>query len=387
MNLRPLLAWSLFLFACGSPSTADAPHEDEHDEPDRDAPPDRVQLDPHVVESNGIRTEPATRRILLGSLEVPAEIQVNPDQTAHVSPLLPGRILDTKAALGQRVERGDVLATLESPELGRNRGALRAAQARKKAADAGLARAEKLVGEGISAAKTKIEARSKAEQAEAEVIAIRSALAVYGRTRGSGVTLALTSSIDGTIVERHASPGEYVDETSDPFVVANLDSVWVMGRVYEQEIGQVSVGMRAEATFIAYPGKAWAGTVDYISPTLDPRTRTMAVRMVLQNPDGELRPGMFGTLALEGESAAAEDGTVLAVPSTALSTLGDRSVVFVRGDATGEFVVRDVVPGAATHGFVEIREGLSKGEIVVTRGAFVLKSILLENSIGEGHAH
>lgn len=387
MNRRLLLAWSLILSGCGSPRTGEAPHEDEHDEHGEEAPSDRVQLDPHVVESNGIRTELAARRVLLGSLEVPAEIQVNPDQTAHVSPLLPGRILETKAALGQRVEHGDVLATLESAELAHDRGALRAAQARQKAADAGLERAESLVGEGISAAKTRVEARAKAEQAEAEVVAIRSALAVYGKTRGSGVTLALTSSIDGTIVERHASPGEYVDQRSDPFVVANLDSVWVMGRVYEQEIGQVSLGMRAQATFIAYPGKAWTGTVDYISPTLDARTRTIAVRMVLENPEGELRPGMFGTLALEGESALAKDGTVLAVPRSALVSLDDRSVVFVQADPTGDFVVRDVVPGAAAHGFVEIREGLSTGEVVVTRGAFVLKSVLLQSSIGEGHAH
>lgn len=386
MNVRNLLPWSLLLLACGPVPPVDKDHG-EHEEHDDAAPSDRVRLDPHVVDRNGIRWEPAARRVLLGSLEVPAEIQVNPDQTSHVSPLLPGRIVDTKAALGQRVERGDVLATVESAELGRSRGALKAAQARKKAADAGLARAQRLVGEGISAAKTKTEARSRAEQAEAEVAGIRAALAVYGRTRGSAVTLELTSSIDGTIIERHASPGEYVDETSDPFVVANLDSVWVMGRVYEQEIGQVSVGMRAEAAFIAYPGKAWAGTVDYISPTLDARTRTMAVRMVLKNPDGELRPGMFGTLALEGKSAVAEDGTVLAVPSTALSTVGDRSVVFVRGEATGEFVARDVVPGSAAHGFVEIREGLSEGALVVTRGAFVLKSVLLESSIGDGHAH
>ncbi|MBV1861324.1 MAG: hypothetical protein KUG77_23095, partial [Nannocystaceae bacterium] len=92
MSLRSLLASTLLLSACGS-----GPHveqrQDEHDEHDGDAPSDRVRLDPHVVESNGIRTELAGRRVLLGSLEVPAEIQVNPDQTAHVSPLLPGRIV------------------------------------------------------------------------------------------------------------------------------------------------------------------------------------------------------------------------------------------------------------------------------------------------------
>lgn len=386
MRFRAWLGWSLLLFACGSRASVDD-EPGEHDEHGSVVASDRVRLDPHVVQSNGIGTEPAVRRALLGSLQVPAEVRVNPDQTAHVSPLLPGRIAEPKAALGQRVQRGAVLATVHSAELSRSRGALRAAKARKRAADAGLVRAEALVGEGIAAAKSKVEARSRAEQAEAEVAAMRSALAVLGKGEGLGVTLALTSSIDGTIVERHASRGEYVDETSDPFVVANLDAVWVMGQVYEQDVARVSVGMRAEAAFIAYPGRAWVGTVDYLAPTLDPRTRTMAVRMVVENPDGELRPGMFGTLALQGESADATDGTVLAVPTSAVSTLGERSVVFVAGDEAGEFIATDVILGTTARGLVEIRGGLAAGEDVVTQGAFVLKSILLKNSIGEGHAH
>lgn len=366
-------------------------HHDEHDEHDEhgEGLSDRVELDPHVVERNGIATEPAARRLLLGSLEVPAEVQVNPDQMAHVSPLIPGRISDTRAALGQTVKRGEVLAEVRSVELGRSRGALAAARARKKAADAALARVETLVGEGISAKKVRIEAQSKVDQADAEVAAIRSALSVYGSSKGGGATLALTSPIDGIVVQRHASPGEFVDPTSDPFLVANLDTVWVMGRVYEQEIAQVSVGTPAEVSFIAYPGRVWTGSIDYVSPTLDEHTRTVTVRMVLDNPGGELRPGMFGTLALQGETSrsADADGTVLAVPSAALMTLGERRVVFVRGDEEGVFVARDVVPGAAAHGFVEIREGLKAGEPVVTRGAFVLKSVVLGSSIGGGHAH
>ena len=80
----------------------------------------------------------------------------------------------------------------------------------------------------------------------------------------------------------------------------------------------MSKGMPAEVTFIAHPGKVWTGTVDYVAPTLDEHTRTLPVRVVLPNPDGALRPGMFGTLALQGEVAGDEAGRVLAVPSAAL---------------------------------------------------------------------
>ncbi|MGH1341793.1 MAG: efflux RND transporter periplasmic adaptor subunit [Nannocystales bacterium] len=383
MSSRRLLVWGVFSFACGGAPGLEETHDEHRDE----ARSSRVHIAPHVLERNGVRTERAVRRVLLGSLRVPADVQINSDQVAHVSPLLPGRLRDPRVTLGQRVKRGDVLATVDSADLGRRRGALRAAQARKRAADAGLARAEALVGAGISALKTKTEARSRAEQAGAEVAAIRSALSVYDRSRGSGVALALTSTIDGTIVERHAGLGEYVDETSDPFVVANLESVWVVGRVYEQQIGDVSVGMRGEATFIAHPEKAWSGVVDYIAPTLDPETRTLAVRMVLKNPALELRPGMFGTMALQEDPQGVEAREVLTVPSVAVSTVGDRSVVFVRGEASGEFVARDVVTGSAVDGVVEVRAGLSEEEEVVTSGIFLLKSVLLKRSIGAGHGH
>ena len=78
---------------------------------------------------------------------------------------------------------------------------------------------------------------------------------------------------------------------------------------------------------------------------------------------------------------------VLSVPDSAISTIGDRTVVFIVGDVDGSFIARDVVPGSRAHGLIEIREGLSEGQDVVTHGAFVLKSELLKSSIGEGHAH
>lgn len=381
------LLFCFLLAACdASPSSAASHHrQDEHEAGHEEE--GRVVLDPHVVERNGIADEPVQRHLLIGALEVPAEVQVNPDRQAHVSPLVAGRIAQTQVDLGQEVQRGEVLATVRSVELGRIRGALTAARARQKAADAERARYATLVGEGISASKNALEADARADVAAADVASLRAALDAVGSRGGGGATLALSSPIDGTVVRRHASPGEYVSETSDPFVVADLSTVWVMGRVYEQEIAQVSEGMPAEVTFIAHPGEVWTGTVDYVAPTLDEHTRTLPVRVVLPNSDGTLRPGMFGTLALQGEAAGDEAGRVLAVPSAAISSLGDRTVVFVRGEHEGTFEARDVIVGATASGFVEIREGLAEGERVVTHGAFVLKSVVMRDAIGEGHAH
>ncbi len=379
--------------SCSRDETVEASHDGGHDaEPEHDAADDHaaeVRLNAHVIERNGIRTEAAQRRLLLGALEVPAEVQVNPDRTVHVASLAFGQLIEINATLGDYVKAGDVLATVRSVELGRLRAELTEARARKRAADSEYSRAKTLASEGISAKKAAIEARARAKSAAADVSAAQTSLAVFGSKRKGGAEFFLRSSITGQVIERHASPGEVVSSASTPFVIADLSEVWVIGRVYEQELAQVSKGMLAEVALIAYPGRTWSGDVDYVSSTLDEDTRTVAVRVVLDNRDGLLRPGMFGTIAVANtDSTTKQGGTeVLSVPDTAIVTLGDRTVVFVTGDDPEAFLARDVVPGARAHGFVEIREGLAEGIPVVTHGAFVLKSELLKSSIGEGHEH
>lgn len=390
--IAPLLA--LLLGCRGDAGESGHAHEDEGEgehgaEDKHDDHEGEIVLDEHVIERNGISTEPAKRRLLLGSLEVPAEVQVNPDRTAHVASLVPGRLVEVRAALGDQVVQGDVLAVVDSVELGRARADLVSAQARKKAADAEVKRMGTLADEGIAAKKSGIEARSRADQARADVAAARATMSVYALKGGSGPELELRSPLSGTVIERHASPGEVVDRETPNFVVADLTQLWVMGRVYEQDLRRVREGVAAEVGLIAYPGRAWPGVVDYISSTMDEDTRSVAIRVVLENPDGLLRPGMFGTIALaDAETGATRNGgKALSVPESAMSSVGDRTIVFVVGDEPGSFVPRDVVPGARAHGFIEIREGLKEGEETVVHGAFVLKSEFLKGSIGEGHAH
>jgi len=372
--------------AAGSGESGEGEHGEHGEEGEHQG---EIVLDEHVIERNGITTEVAQRRLLLGSLEVPAEVQVNPDKTAHVSSLIPGRLAEIRAALGDQIDKGEVLAIVRSVELGRARGELVAARARNKAAKAELKRMKTLVAEGIAAKKLEVEAQARADQTEANVIAARAALSVYGVGEGSGPTLALHSSIDGTVIERHASPGEIVDSQTSSFVVADLSQLWVIGRVYEQDLTKVAEGIPAEVVLIAYPGRIWPGVVDYVASTLDEDTRTVSIRVVLDNPEGILRPGMFGTIALGARDAGADGSQpkTLTVPDTAIVSLGDRTVVFVVGDEPGAYLPRDVVTGSSAHGFVEIREGLEPGEAVVNHGAFVLKSEVLKGSIGEGHEH
>lgn len=388
--MRPMflctLAWAL---ACGAPARSGEHHGDGHDH-DLDQVLDhdesaRIALDPHVVERNGIETTPARTHLLLGALEVPAEVQVDRTRVAHVAPLVRGRLTDVEVQLGDIVDKGRVLARMQSTDLGSIRAALKQARARKRVADAALERKQRLAESGVAARKDLLDAQGEVDKAAADVQAARAELSVYGSdSEGAGASVAIKSPLAGIVLERHATGGEIVDSATPLFVVADLGRVWVIGSVFERDIYRVVRGLPAEVSVIAAPGRSWRGVVDYVDATIDPESRTMAIRVELDNADGVLRPGFFGTIAI-GEPEA-EGREVLAVPEPALQTVEGRTVVFAEREPA-VFEALTVIPGTRAHGLVEIKEGLEVGTPIVVAGSFALKSRLLASSLGEGHAH
>jgi cobalt-zinc-cadmium efflux system membrane fusion protein len=160
--------------------------------------------------------------------------------------------------------------------------------------------------------------------------------------------------------------------------------VWVIGRVYEQQVAQVAPGMNATLTLNAYPGRTWTGTVDFVGATLDESTRTLPIRVELDNPDGLLRPGLFGSLRL---ASGQPTSTSVVVPLSAVQTVDNRTVVFVPGHEDGEFAAHPVTTGRENPRQVEVLEGLEPGARIVVEGAFILKSELMRGELGHGHAH
>lgn len=372
--------------SCGptalAPDRGEAPDED-HDDPD--SAWGTVTLSAHVVARNGIRSAPAQTHLLLGALEVPAAVQVDGTRLTHVAPLTRGRLSSVGVGLGDRVERGQVLATMQSTDLGSIRAALIRAQVRRRMAEATLARKRRLTQSGVNATKELDIAQGDVDQAKAEVAAARAELSVYGADRrGKGAAISLRSPLTGIVLQRHAIEGEVVDSATTVFVVADLSRVWVVGHVFERDVARVVEGLPVEVSVIAAPGRSWRGVVDNVGATLDPSTRTVSIRVELDNADGLLRPGLFGTIAVGEAEAGGQE--VLAVPDSALQRVGASMVVFAE-EAPARFVPRVVVPGARAHGLVEIKDGLDVGTSVVVAGSFALKSKLLEASLGQGHAH
>jgi cobalt-zinc-cadmium efflux system membrane fusion protein len=343
-----------------------------------------VHLSAEALSRADIRLGRVERGTLGGGVELPAEIELNPDRVAHISPLIEGQLLSVHATLGARVESKATLAKLRSVELGQARAELRRARSMRTLASQNLERQRKLREEGISSERSLLEAQQTYEQANAEYNAAESRLRVFGMRGGRGPDMTLESPISGVVVQRHATRGENVSPEDTLFVVADLSTVWVMGRAYEQQVSRVAPGMRATLTLSAYPTRTWTGTVDFVGATLDDETRTLPVRVELDNPDGTLRPGLFGALSL---APGRDEDAVVIVPRASIQTLENRAAVFVPGEERGSFAVRHVTPGREGAGFVEIVQGLRPGDSVVVEGAFVLKSELMRGELGHGHAH
>ena len=188
------------------------------------------------------------------------------------------------------------------------------------------------------------------------------------------------------MIERHATAGEVVSEGSSLFMVSDLTRVWVVGRVYEQDVAAAEKGALAVVTLQAYPGKEWPGEVSYVSHTLDPHTRTLDIRVELDNPDGILRPGLFGRISLSPTGGAADPVPV--VPQSAVQRVDGQPLVFVATSEPGVFRPAFVTLGARTRGKVEVLDGVLEGEKVVVAGAFTLKSELFKARLSAGdHQH
>ena len=338
-----------------------------------------VQLSAEAVSRNGIRLAEATSEPLGDFIDAPAEVQLNPDSVAHVAPLVAGQLRSVAVAIGDQVKGDQTLAVLRSVDLGQARAEYARAAAVLDAARTNFERQQRLRTEGISSERSFLEAQLKSAESEAERDAARARLLVFGLSGGTGPDVPITAPISGTIVERHATRGENVGPDKELFVIADTTKVWVVGRVYEQDMSKVQVGASAHLVLQAQPGTSSEGKVSFVSPLVDETTRTLAVRVELDNKDGSLRPGLFGRLRISVGQAQ----PVVAVPVDAVQTLRDATVVFVPADGPNRFRAQKVTAGRRSGALVEVREGLAAGNQVVVAGAFLLKSQLMAGEFGE----
>jgi len=385
-NRRGRIGAALLLLWVGGCSGADMGGEGGEEAAERPGSVDRVVLSAAALADMSLTYATAEVRELEPSLVVPAEIMPDPDRVGIVGSRVAGRIVEVRRNVGEAVSAGEPLVVIESVDVGVAVGDYTAATARAEAARRALDRATRLVEDRIVSERRFEEARAAAEEATAEEAAAATRLIAFGvpvpLPEGADLgRVALSSPLSGTVVDRSASVGQWVEPSEQLAEVMNLEELWVIASVYERDIRHVSVGQEVLIEVRAYPGETFPGTVALVESTLDESSRSATVRVVLPNADRRLRPGMFATARIRGTHAH-QPASLLAIPAIAVQEVDGHTSVFVRDDEGG-FTLKRVHLGEQAGELVEVLNGLDEGEEVVVNGSFVLKGQLLRSSLGE----
>ena len=314
-------------------------------------------------------------------LAVPATVTSNAYRDTKVNALVGGIVRDVSDELGAAVRRGEPLAVIVSSDLADAQMKYVSMRAMLEADHQKLERTQKLVALGSASRQELEEVTALHTGHETEVAAARQRLLLLGlssdrldRLQNAAQVVSevtVPSPADGLVITRSVNPGQVVNSGQELFVVTDLGTVWVIGDLYERDFPRVRVGSQATVTVPSAPDGKTQGRVAYIDPRVDPATRTAKVRVEVSNRSGDLRLGMFVTVAFQ--TNATEHVTV--VPPAAVQTIGDRSVVYVPADSDeGKFVERLVKLGARSGEFVQVLEGLKPGDKVVTEGSFFLRA-------------
>lgn len=318
-----------------------------------------VDIDPGQQQLIGLKTAEVSQGPVGGAWRTVGRVAIDETRVRHINLKVSGFVDRVYVDfVGKRVKRGDPLLSIYSPELLSAQEEFLIAQ---KSKDAFSGRGLGVPGEGdrlVNAARRKL---LLWDVPEAEIARI-------AKTGEPKKTLTLYSPLAGVVTRKDVVEGMKLDAGAMPYEIVDLSTVWVLADVYESELRFVTRDMPATLKLNAFPNREFKGKVVFIDPLLDPQTRTVKVRLTFPNPEGDLRPEMFGEVVLFG---SARDG--LSIPSDAVIDSGTEKVVFV-AIGSGKFQPRTVKLGESDGTRVEVQGGLSLGERVVTRANFLVDS-------------
>jgi Cu(I)/Ag(I) efflux system membrane fusion protein len=318
----------------------------------------QVRISPDRLQTLGVQTERAASRTISSTIRAVGTVEVSERSLYTISPKFEGWITTLFVnTTGTAVRRGQPLAAVYSPEL------VTAQQEYRSAAEA-----LKSMGDATREARAGMQALVDGGLQRLRNWDIDDAeLAELEKGKEASQSLTLRSRADGVVIEMKARNGMRFMPGEPLFQIADLSNVWVVARVYEQDLGSVRAGQAATVSFTAYPGRPFTGQVGFVYPTIDAGTRTARIRIELQNEDGLLKPDLYGTVEIEaGGNVAA-----VAIPESAVLDSGTRKLVLVDLGG-GAFEPREVEVGPRGDGYVEVVSGLAAGQPVVVNGNFLI---------------
>jgi len=346
-----------------------------------------VKLTEAQLKASGITLQTAAQAPLATVLRLPGQLVLNADREARVLSPISGMVREVRTQTGERVNADAVLAVIESQELAEANANYLAARERRTLVESTFTREETLWQKKISAEQDYLQARKDLAEARIEERSALQKLLALGVSEGDAKSIkgssalarySLRAPIAGSVLERTLTVGEAISDDKPLFRLADLSSLWIDLAVPVSELSTIKRGQR-----VVVKDKAGAvsgeGKVLFVQPELSAESRTGSVRVALNNPQGQWRPGMFVTTEL----VTGQQGQVLSIPEDALQTLEGKTVVFV-ADADG-LEPREVTLGRRSAGRVEVLAGLKAGERFAATGSFVLKAELQKGEAEHEH--
>lgn len=349
----------------------------------------KVQLADETLASAGIEIAAVGPREMTTMIEVPGEIKVDATRLAHVVPRLQGVVIAVSKQEGDRVRRGELMAIISSRELADAKSAYMAASQRVRFARVTFEREENLWKKKISAEQDYLEARRALDEARLTEDVAAQKLVALGLPVDSLPALGtaapeslpryeIRAPIDGTVIARDLTVGEAVPADRDIFSIADLSSVWVEAVITARDLARVRQGQSASVRS-ADLGRDVSGRVTFVGALVGAENRSATARLVIPNPDGAWRPGLFVSVRIVQESSSVP----LAVLADAIQTFRDWQVVFVRyGDW---FEARPLELGRTDGTWVEVLGGLKAGDRYAATNAFAIKAEI--GKLGATHDH
>jgi len=316
-----------------------------------------VQIDPARQQLIGLRIAPASAGPVGGAWRTVGRVAIDETRVRHVNVKVEGFVERIYVDfVGKPVRKGEPLFAFYSPELVSLQNEYLLAVKMRRELETGA-----LAGSGddlVESARERLELWDVPD----------SVLEELTRTGKPKKALTLVSPISGVVTKKDVVQGHKLAAGDMPYEITDLSVVWVLADIYESDLAKTKVGMPATLSLEAFPNQVFTGSVAFIDPVLDPKTRTAKVRLAFANPRGELRPEMFGEVTLR---AVAREG--LRIPADAVIDSGTKKVVFVSlGD--GKFQPRELKLGATDGDQVEVVSGLEPGDQVVVRANFLVDS-------------
>ncbi len=374
-----------------------------------------------AIEKAGVDIAVADQAPMLEAIAANGEIVYDQTHLAHLSSRVTGTVWQVAAHVGQQIHRGDVLALIDSTEIGKAKAELLQSISELRLKRESVARLQPLTSDGAVPGKQLREAEAALQEAQIHLLSAEQTLTNLGmpvdlapferlsieqiakqiqflgvpasfisdrEMNATSNLFPLRSPLDGVVVDCKIVPGEAVNTTATIFGVADLTRMWLMLDVRTEDASHIALGQPVLFQASDTKGEQVQGAVAWISTETDDKTRTVKVRVDLPNLDYKLRANTFGT----GRIVLRDEPKATVIPTEAVHTDGDCSIVFVRDKnflhdgAPKFFHIREVRVGVQDGSNTEIIAGLLPGEVVAAKNSMVLEAQLLKSNLGEGCA-